>query len=394
VITTATPLKTAAAQSQTLSTAPALAAEEKEGCTRNLNVINDAIQAYQFDHKDLPNWLSDLVPDYLSDGNVLICPVCRRTGRTETPPLADPKLACSYIFEFCPVPVGSPRAGEPRHTRRDWKRRQMGLVGSAVPMVRCRHHNPVLNLGFNGSVYESPAQWELVFTNRIKSAELTVGAIFNEKESAEETPAPRTGAAGAVGHPDTAGRARSIDLKGFYTSTLTEAWQGMRGDDLASLPKGVQRFGGVEFDVRGIVQLKGRSPGLTKFPAQITEIPVHQRCQHLYFLHAAAFGGNADEGEQLGSYVVHLSNNQMSLEIPIYYGRSVRNWHTQQDEPEADKELKVGWKGENTASKRSGSQIRLFVTAWNLAPGVDIENLDFVSAVRSAAPFLLAISVD
>src|SRR5271165_6102981 len=60
-----------------------LAAEEKEACTRNLNVIYDAIQAYQFDHKDLPNWLSDLVPDYLSDGNVLICPVCRRTGRTE-----------------------------------------------------------------------------------------------------------------------------------------------------------------------------------------------------------------------------------------------------------------------------------------------------------------------
>src|SRR5215472_9028512 len=80
-----------------------LAAEEREGCTRNLKVIYDAIQAYQFDHKDLPNWLSDLVPDYIFDPRVLICPVCRRTGRTESPPLADPKLACSYIFEFSPV---------------------------------------------------------------------------------------------------------------------------------------------------------------------------------------------------------------------------------------------------------------------------------------------------
>src|SRR5215467_10221203 len=82
------------AQNESVSGPAALAAEEKESCTRNLKIIWDAIQAYQFDHKDLPNWLSDLVPDYLTDGNVLICPVCRRTGRTETGALADPKLAC------------------------------------------------------------------------------------------------------------------------------------------------------------------------------------------------------------------------------------------------------------------------------------------------------------
>src|SRR6266851_921512 len=76
--------------------AAGLAAEEKETCTKNLKVIYAAIQAYQYDHKELPSWLSDLVPGYLLDGNVLICPVCRRTGRTEAPPLADPKIACSY----------------------------------------------------------------------------------------------------------------------------------------------------------------------------------------------------------------------------------------------------------------------------------------------------------
>src|SRR5437763_17178935 len=52
-----------------------IAAQEKEDCTKNLKLIYDAIQAYQKDHKELPNWLSELVPDYLSDANVLICPV-------------------------------------------------------------------------------------------------------------------------------------------------------------------------------------------------------------------------------------------------------------------------------------------------------------------------------
>jgi len=389
-------LAAAPAQNEAVAVSPGLAAEEKEACTRNLKVIYDAIQSYQYDHKDLPNWLSDLVPDYLSDPNVLICPVCRRTGRTETPPLADPKVACSYLFDFSPVPVGPGPPGEPVHTRREWKRRQMGLVGSAVPIVRCRHHNPVLNLGFNGTVYESSAQWELSFTNRVRPAELTVRAIFGGRETAEETPAPEPSLPStrepATGRP--AATTHSIDLTTFYNSPLGDAWQGIPGDDLASLPKGLHSFGGIAFDVRGIVQLQGKLPALSKYPPGIKGIPIHHRCQHLYFLHAASFGSNADEGQQIGAYIVHLADSQMSLEIPIYYGRSVRNWHDTVKEPESDKELKVVWTGENAASKRAGRKIRLFVTAWNLAPGVEIDNLDFVSAGQSAVPFLLAITVD
>src|SRR5438067_25181 len=60
-------------------------ATEKEICTNNLKLIYGGIEAYRKDHKDLPNWLSDLVPDYLPDANVLVCPVCRRTGQIEKP---------------------------------------------------------------------------------------------------------------------------------------------------------------------------------------------------------------------------------------------------------------------------------------------------------------------
>ena len=78
------------------------AAEEKAACIKNLKAVYEAIQSFEADHRDLPNWLSDLVPQYLADVNALVCPVCRRTGQTEAPPLADPKMASSYIFEFCP----------------------------------------------------------------------------------------------------------------------------------------------------------------------------------------------------------------------------------------------------------------------------------------------------
>jgi hypothetical protein len=118
-----------------------LANEEKEACTRNLKTIYAAIEAYRRDRKDLPNWLSDLVPDYLPDANVLICPVGRRTGKVDQAELSDPRIASSYLFEFCPVPLGNSAPANPKVTRREWKRKQMGLVGSVVPLVRCRLHH-------------------------------------------------------------------------------------------------------------------------------------------------------------------------------------------------------------------------------------------------------------
>ena len=340
--------------------ASSLAAEEREGCRRNLKVIYDAIQAYQFDHKEMPNWLSDLVPDYISDGNTLICPVCRRTGRTEQPPLADPKLACSYLFEFSPVPVVTGGAGEPRPTRRDWRRRQMGLVGAVVPVVRCRHHDPVLNLAFNGTIYDSPSQWELVFTNRIRASELSVAAIFGQG-GAEETAVSTTNHI-APGRTTwrRSGTSHTVDLSRFYTSDLTQPLQGRPGDDLGSLPKGTCNLNGVDFDIRGLVQL-GADPGSPgKLPSEVKGIPIRQRCQHLYFLHAACVTGGVEAGEQIGAYNVHLSKNETLLEIPIYFGRSVADWHGEKPSRDTEKELKVAWVGENGLRYSNGNPCAAF----------------------------------
>jgi hypothetical protein len=56
----------------------------------------------------------------------------------------------------------------PLRTNREWKRKQMGLVGSDVPIVRCLLHKPVLNLSFGGKIYESPLFWEQNFLDVVK----------------------------------------------------------------------------------------------------------------------------------------------------------------------------------------------------------------------------------
>ncbi|MGD0261857.1 MAG: hypothetical protein ABSD29_18975 [Verrucomicrobiota bacterium] len=150
---------------------PSTDKDESAACKKNLEKINAAIEAYRKDHHDVPNWLSDLVPKYLPDTNLLVCPVTTRTGQQSPFGVLDPKIYSSYLYEFTPTPIPEVVKGAwpgPQMTMREWKRQQMKLVGPEVPLVRCLLHEPALNLSLGGKVYESPVFWELNFTNVAK----------------------------------------------------------------------------------------------------------------------------------------------------------------------------------------------------------------------------------
>jgi thiol-disulfide isomerase/thioredoxin len=165
-------------------------AGDKELCTKQLELIYPAVQAYRRDHKDLPNWLSDLVPKYIADTNLLICPITKRTGQTHAfEHLKDPKLPAAYLYEFSPLPMGHVWGGG-QVRMRDFKRRQMGLVGGEVPIVRCHLHEPVLNLAFNGRVYESPVNWEENFTEVVDFSAWNMDKLFPDAPPSERSAPP------------------------------------------------------------------------------------------------------------------------------------------------------------------------------------------------------------
>ena len=122
-----------------------------EICTQNLLVIGGAIQAYQKEHGDLPEWLSDLHPNYLSDPNILICPADTDGGKAGYPLNVDPKMSVSYGYEFHPE-------------YRKYKSRQRLVYGDDMPLVRCRHHAngdfQCLNLSLSSKIYKSTSVWE------------------------------------------------------------------------------------------------------------------------------------------------------------------------------------------------------------------------------------------
>ncbi len=131
--------------------------EEMQSCYANFQRIQLALENYRKHKGEFPNWLSDLVPDYLSGGTLL----CPNAAERQSPYWPDPNVPCSYTYEFSPtvLPAGWSAPGMPC---RDWKARQMETFGNVVPIVRCHHHasEKILNLSVGGEVYCSGASWE------------------------------------------------------------------------------------------------------------------------------------------------------------------------------------------------------------------------------------------
>ena len=73
----------------------------QNGCEENFKTIGKAIATYRADHDgNMPDWLSDLYPKYLSDPELLLCPADKERGNPIYKALTDPKMRCSYLYDW------------------------------------------------------------------------------------------------------------------------------------------------------------------------------------------------------------------------------------------------------------------------------------------------------
>ena len=364
---------------------------DREICEKNLNTLYKAIHAYRVERKDLPAWLSDLVPKFIKDPNVLVCPVIKRTGSVNTFGIEDPKISTAYLYEFADTPIPKVIHQGSHHTMKDWKRRQMGLVGSRVPMVRCHHHSPVLNLSFDGKVYESPGGWESEL-QEVNPQDLTPARLFAADSAAELTSRAQT----SIPPRDPKTPANLIDLSGSYNAALTEGWHRTGpnepiANDLSALPRGIQRFGGVEFDTRGLIQLGSKKLSHPRFPNSARDIKVNQKAARLHFLHST--GWSAPDGTPVATFVIHLANGQ-THEFTVLYGEHLTDWVAWQPRPKDEENSTIAWTGTSPAT---GGQtpLHLFKTQWtNPDPDQSITSIDYVASNLDPAPFLVAITAE
>ena len=158
---------------------PGASDPKMNACAAHLASIGKAVAAFEKDHGKLPDFLSDLHPRYVPDKKLFHCPADPSPegspGRRFVRP--DPKMPCSYSYEFnahpsggLPSPLGPfPKSdlGEGWGTCRHVMTAQTNFYGGQVPVVRCFHHKDehsdaprVINLSRGGRVYRSTGAWE------------------------------------------------------------------------------------------------------------------------------------------------------------------------------------------------------------------------------------------
>jgi hypothetical protein len=208
-------------------------------------------------------------------------------------------------------------------------------------------------------------------------------------------PAPKTEARNVAVAPRSADApATALDLTPYYNGRLDDAWQrgGVAQNHLGNLPAGVQEFGGVKFDVRGVVQLSGRAAAeqlTVRFPQTVPGIAVNRKAAKLHFLHACGWASEA--GTVVGHYVVAFANGEQR-EIPVVYGQDVRDWWTQPEE--AAGTARSVWSGPNLANP-NGPPKQVYLTSWeNPLPDVAIKSLEYRSTMSNSAPFLIAVTAE
>jgi hypothetical protein len=194
--------------------------------------------------------------------------------------------------------------------------------------------------------------------------------------------------------------ARMVDLTGKYNALLSEQWhpdaQGIPPgvNHLGSLPRGIQKLGGVDFDVRGLIQLTGTLADAAgaSFPESQAGIKVGRKCKRLHFLQASGWSGA--EGKVVGKYVLHYAGGETAT-LNIVYGTDTLDWWKSSAEAKAPQSATVAWAGSNPATEGLGASLWLFKRAYdNPKPDLKIETLDFVSTQAEAAPFLVAVTVE
>jgi eukaryotic-like serine/threonine-protein kinase len=190
-----------------------------------------------------------------------------------------------------------------------------------------------------------------------------------------------------------------IDLTEYYNAGLTEDWvrhiPGDRANDLASLPSGLGVYSGIEFDVRGAVQVGQGPKGAlrTTWPLQVKGIRIGTKIRKFHFLHSAGWGD--EDGVVVGSVALRYGDGT-SQEFPLVLADN--DWYFWWDlwrGPKKAPNATTAWLGRNPRVRHNTCGLWLYRSTWeNPFPEKQVEGLDFKAVEGQTMPFLLGLTVE
>ncbi len=191
--------------------------------------------------------------------------------------------------------------------------------------------------------------------------------------------------------------ANCIDLTGSYNTALTETWQPISGpssidSQFPPASADLHKFGGLSFDVRGIIRLSQTSWGCAALPVAV-EIPVSRSFRRMHVLHGIT--GLALEGERAGTYRLHYRDGSRA-ELPIFHSRDAEGTvnsaflFTPPQGNAAELPRVV-----SSRTVLTGPGKWLYATTYaNPSPEREVVSITFESAMTTSGPFLLGLTVE
>jgi hypothetical protein len=239
-------------------------------------------------------------------------------------------------------------------------------------------------------------QWKRDFRRQKRleiQAEQT--ARYTEHKAKDPIVAQRTESL-AISERSPFAQAGMLDLTGFYNASLDRDWAPYwrihhLDQNLSELPQGMRTFLDVEFDVRGIVQLRSIEPGWERYPERVAGIPVGRKISTLHALHGTAF--YEAQGEIVAAYILNYADGT-SAELPVQYGRDVWDWSNRWGNKPPE-EVRIAWQAPNPARHAENAFKYLCQSDWeNPQPDKVVESIDFVSKMTRSAPFVIAMTIE
>jgi len=186
-----------------------------------------------------------------------------------------------------------------------------------------------------------------------------------------------------------------VELAGHANRKLAESTGTIEDNHLQELPQGEHAFAGVEFRIgESVIQLA--STRLPDAPQRVEGIPIHRRVITLSILHASQWCGPQFEvprGKNIGTYQVRYADGSDAT-VPIVCGEDVHDWWVHGPEKPVTRG-QVVWAGRNPAVEQRDRYLRLYLTAWkNPHPEKTVATIDYASAMTTAGPFCVAMTVE
>lgn len=311
--------------------------------------------------------------------------VLHGTGWTGT----DGTLVARIVFNYADgARVGFPIVyGE--HVRDWWRRsaREANRVNDPNSALVWEGHNRGIGLRFYRTTFFSPHADRVVESINIVSAKSLVTPAIVAMTMSGTNLAPPARIPNAESREAEA-KIRPLDLTPFYDLHAEEASQFGTWE---VVPKGRQVFGGVPFDVGGMIRLFGLipPPHRTVYRDEVTGIPVGETFKQLHLLHGT--GWTTNDGETIARVVLRYADGEQR-DFPVIYGEHVRDWwHRDRSSPSevSDPGSSVAWTGEH---ERAG--LRFYRTKFeNPRPEVEVAELDLISKKSAVTPAIVSISV-